>query len=185
MVRSLAHEYGLRVANKPDSQEICFVQGKSYREFIEEKVPAEVLRPGNFVSVDRKILGQHGGLHQYTVGQRKGIHLNSLVPLYVLGLDAKNNEVMVGSETALFRKSAIVKHLSWINEFDLSTSSKVLAKIRYRSKESPVEISAVDSTSIEVKFEIPQRAITPGQAMVFYDGSRVLGGGWIESLSVH
>ncbi|NQW43943.1 MAG: tRNA 2-thiouridine(34) synthase MnmA, partial [Deltaproteobacteria bacterium] len=103
----------------------------------------------------------------------------------VLGLDAKNNEVMVGSETALFRKSAIVKHLSWINEFDLSTSSKVLAKIRYRSKESPVEISAVDSTSIEVKFEIPQRAITPGQAMVFYDGSRVLGGGWIESLSVH
>lgn len=185
MVRSLAQEYGLRVANKPDSQEICFVQGKSYREFIEEKVPAEVLRPGNFVDIDRKILGQHAGLHQYTVGQRKGIHLNSLVPLYVLGLDAKNNEVMVGSETALFRKSAIVKHLSWINEFDLATSSKVLAKIRYRSKESPVEISAVDSTSIEVKFEIPQRAITPGQAMVFYDGSRVLGGGWIESLSVH
>ncbi len=185
IVRALAEEYGLRVANKPDSQEICFVQGKSYKDFIEEKVPAEILRPGNFVNAEGKVLGQHAGLHQYTVGQRKGIQLNSLEPLYVLALNAKNNEVIVGPESSIFRKSAIVKNISWVNEMDLSSSLKALAKIRYRSKESPVEIIPMDDSSIEVRFEIPQRAITPGQAMVFYDGTRTLGGGWIESLSVH
>lgn len=185
VVRALAQEYGLRVANKPDSQEICFVQGKSYKEFIEEKVPAEVLRPGNFVNSEGKIIGQHAGLHQYTVGQRKGLQLNSLEPLYVLALDAKKNEVVIGPESALFRKSAIIKNISWINEMDLNSNTKALAKIRYRSKESPVNITPIDDNSVEVKFEIPQRAITPGQAMVFYDGTRTLGGGWIESLSVH
>lgn len=185
VVRALAQEYGLRVANKPDSQEICFVQGKSYKEFIEEKVPPEVLRPGNFVNAEGKIIGQHAGLHQYTVGQRKGLQLNSLEPLYVLALDASKNEVVVGPESALFRKSAIVKNISWINEMDLGSTTKALAKIRYRSKESPVNITLLGDNSIEVKFEVPQRAITPGQAMVFYDGTRTLGGGWIESLSVH
>lgn len=185
VVRELAKEYGLRVANKPDSQEICFVQGKSYKDFIEERVPAEVLRPGNFTNSEGKILGQHAGLHQYTVGQRKGIQLNSLDPLYVLALNAKTNEVIVGPESALFRKSAVVKNVSWINELNLNSPMRAQAKIRYRSKESPVEISPIDETSVEVKFQIPQRAITPGQAMVFYDGSRTLGGGWIESLSVH
>jgi tRNA-specific 2-thiouridylase len=185
VVRALAQEYGLRVANKPDSQEICFVQGKSYKEFIEEKVPPEVLRPGNFVNAEGKIIGQHAGLHQYTVGQRKGLQLNSLEPLYVLALDATKNEVVVGPESALFRKSAIVKNISWINEMDLGSTTRALAKIRYRSKESPVNITLLGDNSIEVKFEVPQRAITPGQAMVFYDGTRTLGGGWIESLSVH
>lgn len=185
VVRALAQEYGLRVANKPDSQEICFVQGKSYKDFIEEKVPAEVLKPGNFVNADGKVLGQHAGLHQYTVGQRKGIQLNSLEPLYVLALNSKSNEVVVGPESALFRKTALVKNVSWINELNLSCSIKAHAKIRYRSKESPVEVIPIDATSAEVRFEIPQRAITPGQAMVFYEGTRTLGGGWIESLSVH
>jgi len=185
VVRALAQEYGLRVANKPDSQEICFVQGKSYKEFIEEKVPPEVLRPGNFVNAEGTIIGQHAGLHQYTVGQRKGLQLNSLEPLYVLALDATKNEVVVGPESALFRKSAIVKNISWINEMDLGSTTRALAKIRYRSKESPVNITLLGDNSIEVKFEVPQRAITPGQAMVFYDGTRTLGGGWIESLSVH
>jgi len=185
VVRALAQEYGLRVANKPDSQEICFVQGKSYKDFIEEKVPAEVLKPGNFVNADGKVLGQHAGLHQYTVGQRKGIQLNSLEPLYVLALNSKSNEVVVGPESALFRKTALVKNVSWINELNLSSSIKAHAKIRYRSKESPVEVIPIDATSAEVRFEIPQRAITPGQAMVFYEGTRTLGGGWIESLSVH
>ena len=185
VVRALAQEYGLRVANKPDSQEICFVQGKSYKDFIEERVPEEVLRPGNFVDANGKVLGQHSGLHKYTVGQRKGIHLNSLEPLYVLALNAKSNEVIVGPETSLFRKTALVKNVSWINEFELGTHLKAKAKIRYRSKESPVEINRINEDAVEVKFEVPQRAITPGQAMVFYDGTRTLGGGWIESLSVH
>jgi tRNA-specific 2-thiouridylase len=185
VVRSLAQEYGLRVANKPDSQEICFVQGKSYKDFIEEKVPAEVLRPGNFVNSDGKVLGQHAGLHHYTVGQRKGIHLNSLEPLYVLALNASKNEIIVGPESALFRKSAVVKNVSWINSLDLAKPINALAKIRYRSKESPVQITSLGDHAVEVKFEVPQRAITPGQAMVFYEGTRTLGGGWIDSLSVH
>ncbi len=185
VVRSLAQEYGLRVANKPDSQEICFVQGKSYKDFIEEKVPAEVLRPGNFVNSEGKVLGQHAGLHHYTVGQRKGIQLNSLEPLYVLALNASKNEIIVGPESALFRKSAVVKNVSWINSLDLAKPINALAKIRYRSKESPVQITSLGDHTVEVKFEVPQRAITPGQAMVFYEGTRTLGGGWIDSLSVH
>lgn len=185
VVRGLAQEYGLRVANKPDSQEICFVQAKSYKDFIEEQVPKELLKPGNFIDRSGKILGQHSGLHQYTIGQRKGIQVQSLEPQYVLNLDAAKNEVMIGPETALYRKSATLKHVSWINGEVPSGELKLRAKIRYRSKESPVILTEQNDGSFETRFEVPQRAITPGQAMVFYDGDRVLGGGWIESLSVH
>jgi len=182
-VRELAIKYGLLVANKPDSQEICFVQAKSYREFIEDEVPKELLKPGNIVDPDGNILGNHGGLHQFTIGQRKGIGVHGKEPLFVLALRGKTNEVVVGPEQNLFRKSALVSRVNWINEPILGTK-KVNAKIRYRAKESPVEIFPTADGKLEVKFEIPQRAITPGQAMVFYEGEKVVGGGWIEDLSI-
>jgi len=183
-VRELAQKYGLLVANKPDSQEICFVQAKTYREFIEEEVPKELLKPGNIVDPQGKILGEHSGLHQFTIGQRKGLGVFGKEPLFVLALRGNTNEVVVGPEENLFRKTALVSKLNWVND-PLTQSKKVHAKIRYRAKESPVQVEPLSDGRMEVKFEIPQRAITPGQAMVFYDGDRVLGGGWIEDLSIH
>lgn len=182
-VRELAIKYGLLVANKPDSQEICFVQAKSYKDFIEEEVPKELLKPGNIVDPQGNILGQHTGLHQFTIGQRKGLGVFGKEPLFVLALRGATNEVVVGPEQNLFRKSALVSHLNWINE-PLFSSRKLAAKIRYRAKESPVEVIPCENGKVEVKFEVPQRAITPGQAMVFYEGDKVLGGGWIEDLSI-
>jgi tRNA-specific 2-thiouridylase len=183
VVRDLAIKYGLLVANKPDSQEICFVQAKSYKDFIEEEVPKALLKPGNIVDPDGNVLGQHTGLHQFTIGQRKGLGVHGKEPLFVLALRGKSNEVVVGPEQNLFRKSALVSNVSWINA-PVNSPKKVLAKIRYRSKESPVEVSPTAEGKLEVKFEIPQRAITPGQAMVFYEGEKVIGGGWIEDLSI-
>jgi tRNA-specific 2-thiouridylase len=182
-VRDLAIKYGLLVANKPDSQEICFVQAKSYKDFIEEEVPKELLKPGNIVDPTGQVLGQHTGLHQFTIGQRKGIGVHSKEPLFVLALRGKTNEVVVGPEQNLFRKSALVSHLNWINE-PVTQTKRVFAKIRYRAKESPVEVVPLPDGKCEVRFEVPQRAITPGQAMVFYENEKVLGGGWIEDLSI-
>jgi len=183
VVRELANKYGLLVANKPDSQEICFVQAKSYKDFIEEEVPKALLKPGNIVDPSGNILGQHTGLHQFTIGQRKGLGVFGKEPLFVLALRGKTNEVVVGPEQNLFRKSALVNNISWINE-PLQEQKHLAAKIRYRAKESPVRVTPLPDGKLDVQFEVPQRAITPGQAMVFYEGNRVLGGGWIEDLSI-
>ena len=180
-VRRLAEEYGLLVAHKPDSQEICFVQAKSYREFIEQEVPKELLRPGTIVDKAGKVLGEHTGLHQFTIGQRKGIGVFGKDPLYVLALRAATNEVVVGPEQDLFRKRALVHHVNWINE-SLTSTKDFTAKIRYRAKESAVTATPLGDSRVEVQFQTPQRAITPGQAVVFYDGDRVAGGGWVEDL---
>jgi tRNA-uridine 2-sulfurtransferase len=183
-VRELARELGLMVADKPDSQEICFVQARSYSDFIEEKVPKELLRPGNMVDPSGQVIGQHTGLHQFTIGQRKGLGLSGNTPLYVLQLDAERNEVVVGEENFLFRNRCTVAHLNWINPPELDRKQEFHAKIRYRSIESPVVVTPLLDNRVEVSFEVPQRAITPGQAMVFYRGDQVWGGGWIESLSI-
>jgi tRNA-uridine 2-sulfurtransferase len=182
VVRELAKKYGLGVATKPDSQEICFVQGKSYREFIEEEVPKELLKPGPIVNKEGKVLGEHPGLHQFTIGQRKGLGVNSLEPLFVLAMEPETNRLVIGAETDLYRKKAKVSSMRWVNEPVAATGQALHGKIRYRAKESPVWVKPVDGDRVEVTFEIPQRAITPGQVMVFYDGTRVVGGGWIEEL---
>lgn len=179
-VRALAEKYGLATAHKPDSQEICFVQAKSYKEFVEAAAPPEALRPGEIVDPEGKVLGRHDGLHGYTIGQRKGLNVGSLVPLYVLRLDAAKNQVVVGPEEKLFRRRATVSHLNWIEDAPTTAA----AKIRYRAKESPVELKSLGEGRAEVHFSVPQRAIAPGQAMVFYEGDRVLGGGWIEDLAI-
>ena len=183
-VRDLATEYGLgAMASKPDSQEICFVQGKSYRDFVEDEVPKELLKSGNLVDREGKVLGVHTGIYQYTIGQRKGLGIFAKDPLFVLALRPDTNEVVVGEEKYLFRKYATVNHLNWIND-PVTVPTKMMAKIRYRSTESPVHVTPLEGNRIRVDFEIPQRAITPGQALVLYEGERVVGGGWIEDLSL-
>lgn len=178
-VRELAKLYGLSVAAKPDSQEICFVTGKNYKDFIEQEVPKELLKPGIIVDTDGKSLGEHTGLHQFTIGQRKGLGVYSVEPLYVIDLQIDTNTLVVGAESHLFRKRALISDVRWVNEA-LEKPLLMDAKIRYRSTPSPAMATPRSDKQVEIAFEIPQRAITPGQAVVFYDGTRVAGGGWIE-----
>lgn len=184
-VRELAEQLGLmHVAKKPDSQEICFVQAKSYREFIEERVPASDLKPGRMLHVDGRELGRHPGLHHFTIGQRKGLGVYSSDPLYVLEIQPDTGDVIIGPETYLFRKSAIVAGMHWIRPPSSLEGAAYTAKIRYRSVDSPVLVDCLPGDKIQVHFTQPQRAITPGQALVLYDHGVVMGGGWIESLSL-
>ena len=184
-VRELAEKLGLtNVAKKPDSQEICFVADRSYKDFIEERVPPTMLKPGRLLDPSGKVLAQHSGLHQFTIGQRKGLGVTSTEPLFVLEIRGESGDVVVGPERGLFRKSAVVAGMHWISPPNLGLDRRFEAKIRYRSAASPVEVTPLPDRRIEVHFDEPQRAITPGQAMVLYRGDTVMGGGWIESLSI-
>ncbi len=184
-VRELAEKFGLQhVAKKPDSQEICFVADRSYKDFIEERVPAPLLKPGRILNPAGEELGRHTGLHQFTIGQRKGIGVPSQDPLYVLEIRGESGDVVVGPEKGLFRKSAVVAGMHWITDPNLQTNRRFGAKIRYRSTETPVEVQPLLDGRVEVLFDQPVRAITPGQAMVLYRDKVVMGGGWIESLSL-
>jgi tRNA-specific 2-thiouridylase len=181
-VRDLAQKLGLtHVASKPDSQEICFVQNRTYRDFIEERVPASRLKPGRLIDPEGKELGTHNGVHLFTIGQRKGLGVQSLDPLYVLEI-RESGDVVVGPENFLFRKRAIAAGMHWIVPPLFESNSAFEAKIRYRAKESPVEVLPLEDKRVEIHFKEPQRAITPGQALVLYRGDTVVGGGWIESL---
>lgn len=183
-VREMAEKLGLAVANKPDSQEICFVQSRNYADFIEETVPKQLLGAGRVLDSAGTVLGQHNGLHQFTIGQRKGLGVNSKDPLYVVGFRKETNDVVIGPESELFRTRCTVSDLNWIVPPRLDESRPIQAKIRYRATECPVRLHPLLDNRIEVEFETPQRAITPGQALVFYEGNQVLGGGWIEDIPV-
>lgn len=179
-VRQLAVEYGLAVAKKPDSQEICFVQAKSYKDFVAEHAPQGSLRPGKIVDLAGNVLGEHSGLHAYTVGQRKGLGVHSTDPLFVLELRPETNELVVGANEGLLKRGAAASAFHWVTGKPPAERFRAEAKIRYRSKESPVDVEVLPSGEVRVSFEVAQRAVTPGQALVLYDGARVLGGGWID-----
>lgn len=175
-VRRLAAEFGLPVSAKPDSQEICFLPNGDYRPFLE---PDGKALPGDIVDCGGQVLGKHKGIPFYTVGQRRGLGLSSPYPLYVLKIDTANNRLVVGPEEALYSSYLRASAISWVSGFAPLAGSKILAKIRYRSPESPATIWTEEDTEM-VCFERPQRAIAPGQAVVFYDGDVVLGGGTID-----
>ncbi len=182
-VRELARELGLAIADKPDSQEICFVQEKSYKDFIEERVPASMLRPGLIVDPDGRAIGEHPGVHHFTIGQRKGIGVHGNDPVYVISVNQEKSEVTVGPETLLFKKSCSIAKMNWVGTPELDKPHGFSAKIRSRSKESPVIVRPMLDRRVDVLFTEPQRAITPGQALVLYQEDRLVGGGWIESVS--
>lgn len=182
-VRELARELGLAVADKPDSQEICFVQDRSYKDFIEERVPASLLRPGLIVDPQGRTVGEHPGIHHFTIGQRKGVGVQSKDPIYVLEVNQERNEVVVGPESFLFKKSCSIAQMNWVGTPELDKPHGFTAKIRYRAKESPVVVRPVLDNRVEILFTEPQRAITPGQALVLYKEDRLVGGGWIETVA--
>lgn len=176
-VRRMAAERGLRVAAKPDSQEICFVPGGDYRAFLKEHAP-ETVQPGPLVDLDGRELGRHEGLAFYTIGQRKGLGLQG-GPHYVVGLDPTRNAVIVGSHEDLFRSELLATEVNWVSIAPPAEPLEVEAKIRYRVPPAPARIFPDGESRARIIFRDPQRAVTPGQAVVFYQGDLVLGGGTI------
>jgi tRNA-specific 2-thiouridylase len=183
-VRELARELGLLgVSEKPDSQEICFVQDKSYKDFIEQRVPATLLKPGLIVNPAGQPVGEHPGIHHFTIGQRKGVGVQGKEPLYVLEVNPERHEVMVGPESYLFKKSCTIAQMNWVGTPELDKPHGFAGKIRYRAKDSAVVVRPLLDRRVEVLFSEPQRAITPGQALVLYKEDRLVGGGWIETVA--
>lgn len=179
-IRKRAQALGLPVAHKPDSQEICFVDDNDYGKFIAENTAAEI-REGSFVDTKGNVLGRHAGIIHYTVGQRKGLGMSFGRPMFVVGIDAEKNQVVLGEEEEVFSRSLSASDLNFISMSFPEKEIRVTAKIRYSAKEAPATLYPLGVGRVRVEFDIPQRAVTPGQSVVFYDEDIVVGGGTIES----
>jgi tRNA-specific 2-thiouridylase len=189
-VRELAREHHLALAEKPDSQEICFVPGGDYKRFIDaylneqgEQLPDT---SGELVTTDGKVLGHHEGVHNFTVGQRKGLGVATGSPLYVININGAEGKVTVGGNDDLLSRTLIARDLNWIavdglydSGANANTPMRVQAKIRHRHEPAPAVLENASNGEVRVTFDEPQRAITPGQAVVFYQDDLVIGGGWI------
>lgn len=179
-IRAMADEIGLLVAHKPDSQDICFVPDGDYTAFI-ERITKNKPRPGKFIHQNGQVLGTHQGLIHYTIGQRKGLGIAYEYPLYVIDKDIASNTVILGPNDALFQKALLAENCNLIAIDKLEAPLRGTAKTRYRQKDVPAVIEPLANGKIKVTFDEPQRAITPGQAVVFYDGDYVVGGGIIAA----
>jgi tRNA-uridine 2-sulfurtransferase len=184
-VRELASSMELAVAVKADSQEICFVPNGDYAAFMSAYLKEAGVEParteGEIVSEEGRVLGRHEGVHRFTVGQRKGLGIAAAKPLYVIATDPQTQRVVVGSNDGLLRERCFVKDINWISI--AAADGPVRAQVKIRNKHVPAAATlqtAGDAARVEVTFDEPQRAVTPGQGAVFYDGDVVLGGGWIE-----
>jgi tRNA-specific 2-thiouridylase len=180
-VRAYAHARALPVADKPDSQEICFVPDGDYARFVERQLP-DADRGGVITGADGRVLGRHDGVHRFTVGQRKGLRLSTSEPLYVVAIDAGARTVVVGDRTQLDRVRFEAAEVNWIGGRMPEGPVRASVQIRHRHEPAFATLQAVGEGRVAVAFDEPQRAVTPGQAAVFYDGDEVLGGGWIADL---
>ena len=182
-VRELARQYGLAVAEKADSQEICFVPGGDYKRFLDaymteqgESLPDTT---GELVTTNGEVIGEHNGIHNFTVGQRKGLGVATGSPLYVLQINGEARQVVVGNERELYSRTLRARRVNLISFEHLREPMRVSVKIRHKHAGAAATIEAFSADEILVTFDEPQRAITPGQAAVFYDGDVVVGGAWI------
>ena len=180
--RALARQYGLPVADKPDSQDICFVPDGKYTDVI-EKLRPNAAEPGDIVHLDGRILGEHNGVIHYTVGQRRGLGIGGGEPLYVVKLDADARQVLVGPKAALATRTVPVKEINWLGDAPFESQEEWPMSVRVRSTRPPKEavIRPTSATTAEVELIAPEEGVAPGQACVFYEteGTRVFGGGWI------
>lgn len=177
-IRKIAESHDFVNANKPDSQDICFVPDGDYVSAL-KRFTGKEYSPGDFVDMEGNVLGKHKGIVSYTIGQRKGLGISAAYPLYVVRLDMEKNQVVLGKNEDLFTKDVYVKDINWINPSDDEEVFRCKAKVRYRMVEQACEVIRVGATEAKIVFDEPQRAITPGQSAVFYDGDVVLGGGII------
>ncbi len=183
-VRTLAHTFGVRSAEKKESQEICFVPQDDYCSYLAGAIPglAEKVADGDIVDESGKVIGKHRGYPFYTIGQRRGVGVSAKEPLYVTGIDTEHNRIQVGKKSALGSHRLIASGLNWIGLDKLSNPIEALGKIRYRDKESPCTIEPLDHDGVAVSFSSPKSAIASGQAVVFYRNIEVLGGGFISQV---
>ncbi len=177
-VRQTAHQWKLPVADKPESQEICFIPDDNYGRFVQRRIK-EHAQPGPILDRKGRKLGEHRGILFYTVGQRRGLGISSPEPLYVVEIDREKNALMVGREKDIYADELLAGHVNYISEDPLEESTEVQARIRYNMEEALATVNPLPNGKVRVRFKKPQRAITPGQAVVFYQGDTVLGGGTI------
>jgi len=179
-VREKAKTLGLQVAEKPESQEICFVPDRDYARFIEARLPVDRLRSGNIVDAGGKVLGTHPGVQRFTIGQRRGLGISGFTrPLYVTSLDAASARVTVGPKEQLMAQGLVANEVNWIEGMPVG-EERLGVKIRYRHPAVAARVKPDGVDSVQIFFEDVYPAVTPGQAAVFYRGEQVLGGGWIE-----
>jgi tRNA-uridine 2-sulfurtransferase len=183
-VRNVARNANLPVADKPESMELCFVPNGNYVQFIHAYSRAEGIavnnQEGDIVTEDGAVIGRHTGVHNYTVGQRKGLGFAAGKPVYVLSIDTENNRIIVGEDEALRTTTFEIENVNWISIVEPDAHVQGQAKIRHRHDPAPATIEAIPGNGARITFETPQRAITPGQAAVFYQADVVLAGGWIK-----
>ena len=178
-IRKMAEALSLPVYNRPDSQDLCFLAGEDYRKFIQRNV-AEMLVQGEIVTSTGQTLGNHNGLANYTIGQRKGLGVQSPVPLYVLGKDAATNTLIVGAANELGTDELLAKDVNWMSGEASREPFRAEVKIRYTAREAWAQVTPLESgEQVKVRFDAPQRGVTVGQAAVFYDGDLLVGGGII------
>jgi len=178
-IRAIAEKYGLPTASRKDSQDLCFLAGEDYRNFLQRNA-AEMLKPGEIVTRDGRVLGEHTGLPNYTIGQRKGLGIPSPVPLYVLGKNAETNAVIVGTQDELGSSELTARDVNWVSGIAPNEPFRAEVKIRYTAKEAEALVTPMDGGNrAQVQFDAAQRDITAGQAAVFFHGDFMIGGGII------
>jgi tRNA-specific 2-thiouridylase len=183
-VRALAREVNLPVADKPESMELCFVPNGNYVQFIqayslERKLPLNNTE-GDIVTEDGTLIARHNGVHHYTIGQRKGLGFAAGKPIYVLSIDSEKNRVVVGEDDALRTSAFEIEDVNWISISEPAASLRAEVKIRHKHEPAPATVEALPGNRARITFDVPQRAITPGQAAAIYSGDVVLAGGWIK-----
>jgi tRNA-specific 2-thiouridylase len=178
-VREKAQKLGLSVAQRHESQEICFIPDNDYVRFLRQRIP-KAFRPGPIVDLENRVLGQHEGIPHFTIGQRKGMGIAASQPLYVLSIQSDKNTIVIGPSDQLHEKNLLASQVNLISKEKITKPLKVRAKIRYKHKEAKAFLTPQDKDQILVEFEKPQRAITPGQSVVFYDKDVIVGGGIID-----
>ena len=178
-IREMAKKYKLKIHDKPDSQDICFIKNSNYIDFLENQSD-DIGKPGPIIDINGNKLGEHNGLHNYTIGQRRGLGISKPYPLYVVDLDSKNNTVVVGKNKNVFNNSFYIENPNWIYYNELSKPIVINCKIRYNSPEKLATVYPEESGLFKIVFKDEQRAITPGQSAVFYKNDYVLGGGIIK-----
>lgn len=178
-IRAIAERFGLPTASRKDSQDLCFLAGDDYRNFLQRNAP-EMLKPGSIETLDGKVIGEHNGLANYTIGQRKGLGVASPVPLYVITKHASRNTLIVGTQEQMGTCELTARDVNWVSGETPSEAFHAEVKIRYTAKEVPAWVTPMDGNQAHVRFDAPVRDATKGQAAVFYQEERMLGGGIIQ-----
>jgi tRNA-specific 2-thiouridylase len=179
-IRNMAESFGLPTASRHDSQDLCFLAGDDYRNFLQRNAPG-LFNPGEIISSSGEVVGGHTGLANYTIGQRKGLGVSSSIPLYVVSKDTATNHLIVGDQTELGASELIAGDVNWVSGEAINGSFHADVKIRYTAREAPAQVTTLeDGRRVQIRFDALQRDITAGQAAVFYQGDVVIGGGIIQ-----